>query len=225
MADIQTPQTTSTTSLAILTPSTTSKATSTPPSTNPNETKPFAFPPHYSFPPFFTLQPNPLTLSSQLQSWSSLILSYCRHNRLFTLSPVETFSSPLFTNKTLKRSLPIPSILTILHFMGSKEGGERIEWIGKPPAKEGAGSGGAGKCWVFWRRPEEWAELVLGWVEETGQKGVVLTVYEVGEGDGSRGWDFHGMDETLLVRSIRVLEKRGRASVFGEVEQLGVKFF
>lgn len=65
----------------------------------------------------------------------------------------------------------------------------------------------------------------MGWVEETGQKNVVLTMYEIGEGDGTRGWDFHGMDEVLLGRSVQVLVKRGRAQVFGEADQLGVKFF
>src|ERR1700712_1978978 len=151
---------------------------------------PFQFPPHYSFPPFFTLQPNPLTLSSQLTSWSSLILSYCRHNRIFTLSPVETFNTPLFSNTSINRKLSIPDILTILTFMSTKEGNSRIEWIGKAPSKNNPE--GAGKCWVFWRRPEEWADLILGWVEETGQRNVVLTMYEIGEGDGTRGWDFHG---------------------------------
>jgi ESCRT-II complex subunit VPS25 len=41
--------------------------------------------------------------------------------------------------------------------------------------------------WIYWRTPEEWASLVEGWVDATGQKGSVLTVYELVEGDGSRG--------------------------------------
>lgn len=117
----------------------------------------------------------------------------------------------------------------MLNWMGTKEGGGRVEWVGKPPSKSsggfGAGDIGGGRCWIFWRRPEEWADLVLRWVEEMGQRGVVLTMWELGEGDGTRGWDFHGMDEVLLQRSVQVLVKRGRAQVFGESGSEGVKFF
>ncbi|KAE9982905.1 hypothetical protein EG328_010452 [Venturia inaequalis] len=205
----------------------TSSPALTPATTITSTDKPFAFPPHYSFPPFFTLQPNPLTLSSQLASWSSLILSYCRHNRIFQLSPVETFNTELFHNETINRKLSIPDILTVLTYMSTKEGNSRVEWVGKPPGKGGAvgSDGGGGRCWIFWRRPEEWADLILRWVEEMGQRGVVLTMWELGEGDGTRGWDFHGMDEVLLQRSVGVLVKRGKAQVFGEMGAEGVKFF
>lgn len=117
----------------------------------------------------------------------------------------------------------------MLSWMGTKEGGGRVEWVGKPPSKSSGGFGGGdiggGRCWIYWRRPEEWADLVLRWVEEMGQRGVVLTMWELGEGDGTRGWDFHGMDEVLLQRSVQVLVKRGRAQVFGESGSEGVKFF
>ena len=109
----------------------------------------FPFPPHYNFPPFFTIQPNPLTRSSQLASWETLILSYHRHHRLTTLSIVEAFNTPLFNNATLNRRLSIPDIRTVLEYMASPEGGQRIEWIGKEK----------GRCWVWWRKPDEWADL------------------------------------------------------------------
>jgi ESCRT-II complex subunit VPS25 len=180
----------------------------------------FAFPDHYTFPPFFTLQPNPLTRSSQLQSWASLILTYSRHHRLFTLSVVETFNTPLFHNTALNKRLSIPDIREVLQWMSGKEGGERVEWIGKQ------GKDGGGKCWIYWRRPEEWADLIEGWVDGTGQKGVVLTLYEIGEGDATAGQEFHGIDQELLQKSLQVLVKKGRAQIFGAGDdQLGVKFF
>lgn len=39
--------------------------------------------------------------------------------------------------------------------------------------------------WVYWRTPEEWAGLVEEWVDGTGQKGTVLTLYELTEGDAT----------------------------------------
>jgi ESCRT-II complex subunit VPS25 len=37
--------------------------------------------------------------------------------------------------------------------------------------------------------------------------------------------EFHGMDPELLQRALAVLVKRGKASIFGQEDQQGVKFF
>lgn len=60
-----------------------------------------------------------------------------------------------------------------------KEG--RAEYVA-----EGGGEGGD-VVWIYWRTPEEWASLIEGWVDETAQKGTVLTLYELTEGEGTRG--------------------------------------
>ena len=41
-------------------------------------------------------------------------------------------------------------------------------------------------CWVWWRKSEEWAGIVYDWVDLTGQKGSVLTLFELEEGDATR---------------------------------------
>ena len=67
----------------------------------------------------------------------------------------------------------------MINFMRTKDDG-RAEWV----------DGKAGKgdvCWIWWRRGEEWAEMLEQWVDETGQKGSVLTLYELSEGEGTRG--------------------------------------
>lgn len=142
----------------------------------------FPFPPHYAFPPFYTLQPIPSTRSSQLLSWSSLILSYCRFHRLFTLNLTDTLSTPLFHNAHLNKRLNAQDARAVLDWMASKEGGERVEWIRESKGDEGREA----RCWVYWKRPEEWGNLVLEWVEETAQRGSVLTLYELVEGDATR---------------------------------------
>lgn len=65
--------------------------------------------------------------------------------------------------------------------MAGDEGDRRVEWIGAKGGKDG------GAVWVWWRKPEEWADVISAWVEETGQKGVVLTLYELMSGPGSKG--------------------------------------
>lgn len=182
-------------------------ATPTPPppsSTSPTGPQPFLFPPEYSFPPFFTLQTNLTTQHAQLTKWASLVLSYCRHHRIFKLSlsgTGTTTSSPsitsptpttevdttaLFHNARLNRRLALSDIRAVINFL-RKDG--RAEYITSGGSSSSGAEDGAGGdlVWIYWRTPEEWAALVEGWVDGTGQKGSVLTVYELVEGDGTRG--------------------------------------
>ena len=213
----------------------------------------FTFPREYSFPPFFTRQTNLTTHHAQLTKWSDLILSYCRHYRIFKLSlsaavPVattattagptatSTFGFPiygeadaapassgsgartaedLFHNKKLNRRLSLADAREVIEFM-RKDG--RAEYVG-------AATGGSDLVWIYWRTPEEWASLLEAWVDETGQKGVVLTLYELLEGDNSRDAEFHGLDQDLLLKALGVLSKRGKAQIFGQEDSQGVKFF
>lgn len=62
-------------------------------------------------------------------------------------------------------------------------------------------------------------------VDETGQKNVVLTLYELTESESTVSQEFHGMDPDLLQRAMSVLVKRGKAQVFGQEDEQGVKFF
>ncbi|PSN72776.1 ESCRT-II complex, vps25 subunit [Corynespora cassiicola Philippines] len=191
----------------------------------------FAFPPQYSFPPFFTLQPVLSTRTSQLQSWSTLIQSYCRHHRLFSLTLVDALPTPLFTNAALSRHLALRDARSVVHWMTTPEGGNRAEWIVAAGKRKGGAAADellqqeGGKAWIYWRRPEEWAAAIEEWVERTGQKGTVLTLYEIAEGDASRREEFYGIDAELLQKSLAVSVKRGKAQVFGSEGSEGVKFF
>jgi ESCRT-II complex subunit VPS25 len=67
--------------------------------------------------------------------------------------------------------------------------------------------------------------MIYGWVDETGQKGSVLTVYELREGEAVGSKEWVGMEEEMLKKVLGVLVKKGRAQVFGQDEGAGVKFF
>jgi len=175
----------------------------------------FVFPLIYSFPPFYSFQPNASTRASQLRHWSSLIQAYCRHYRIFKLTLVDALDSALFHNTTIRKRLSDKDAKSIIDYMVSKEGGERAEWIGTQKAA----------AWIWWRKPEEWAALLEHWVNDTGQKGTVLTLYELVEGEATERQDFHGMDTEVLHKSLNTLVKSGKAQVFGSDDQQGVKFF
>jgi ESCRT-II complex subunit VPS25 len=190
-------------------------------STTQAQGSPTAFsPPNYTlFPPFYTLQPNLTTRARQLTLWSSLITSYCAFHRIFRLS-LSALPSDLFANSTIHRALSAPDIRTVLDHLALPANGGRIEWI--PASSRGENSN---SCWVYWRTLGEWADLIYGWVDETGQKGAVLTVYEIRDGEAAQGKEWVGMDEEMLRKTLAVLVKRGKAQIFGQEDTAGVKFF
>ena len=175
----------------------------------------FAFPQIHSFPPFYTLQPNALTRASQLRSWSSLIQAYCRYHRLFKITLVDVLDSTLFHNTTIRKRLSAKDAKDVIEYMVCKDGEERAEWIGSQKAA----------AWIWWRKPEEWATLLERWVNDTGQKGTVLTLYELVNGAATEKQEFHGLDTDVLHKSLNTLVKSGKAQVFGSDDQQGVKFF
>lgn len=175
----------------------------------------FVFPKSYNFPPFFSPQPTALTRQAQLRKWSIFLQSYCRHYRIFKITIVEACETPLFHNATLKKRLSIKDAKAVIDYMVSSEGDERAEWLG--PDKS--------EAWVWWRKPEEWAALISTWVEETGQKGTVLTLYELVQGETTEKQEFYGLDMDLLRKSLNTLVKKGKAQVFGVDDRQGVKFF
>lgn len=117
---------------------------------------PFKFHSLYHFPAFFTRQPTIATRDAQLRAWSDLILSYCRHHHLWRLSVIDAIDTPLFYNSKLKKRLSLADAREVLDWMTRREGGERAEWVGKDGQKA--------LCWVYWRRPEEWAGILSDWV-------------------------------------------------------------
>ncbi|UNI22607.1 hypothetical protein JDV02_008479 [Purpureocillium takamizusanense] len=219
--------TTTTTSAAA-----TTTAAPPPSSTSPSSPSPFIFPREYHFPAFFTRQTNLTTHHAQLTKWSALVLAYARHHRLFRLALSEAADSDLFRNRRIDRRLGPADIRELVDFM-RKDG--RAEYLYSSGSSGGsasasvAGATASGRegdvVLIYWRKPEEWAAAVEAYVEETGQKGSVLTVYELTEGEGTRGTEFHGMDSEVLLKALNVLVKRGKAQIFGQEDSLGVKFF
>ncbi|KAG9239448.1 ESCRT-II complex subunit [Amylocarpus encephaloides] len=180
-------------------------------------TSPFPFPRFYNFPPFFSRQPTLQTHHSQLRKWSTLILNYCRHHRIFKLSLIDALDTELLYNKSLDKRMGIGEVREVVEFM-RKEG--RAEWAG-----EGGKGVGGNEVWIWWRNPEEWASLFYEWVDDTAQKHTVLTLYELTESEATISQEFHGMDPDLLQKALSILVKRGKAQVFGQEDQQGVKFF
>lgn len=64
----------------------------------------YVFPPIWSFPPFFTPQPNAATHAHQTTLWTALILSWARWHRVFELRAADDSTlAAVFENKAIKR--------------------------------------------------------------------------------------------------------------------------
>ncbi|TFK10719.1 Cytosolic carboxypeptidase 6 [Platysternon megacephalum] len=130
----------------------------------------FEWPWQYRFPPFFTLQPNVDTRQKQMTAWCSLVLSYCRLNKQYTMTLMEAQESPLFNNRKLQRKLPVESIQVVLEELRKKG---NLEWLDKNKSS----------FLIMWRRPEEWGKLIYQWVSKNGLTNSVFTLYELSNGD------------------------------------------
>ncbi|XP_051925921.1 vacuolar protein-sorting-associated protein 25 isoform X2 [Hippocampus zosterae] len=117
----------------------------------------FEWPWQYNFPPFFTLQPNVDTRQKQLAAWCSLALTYCRHQKLYTLDVMEAQESPVFNNRKIKRKLSMEAIQVVFEELRKKG---NLEWLDKNKSR----------CLVMWRRPEEWGKLMYQWFALVFQK-------------------------------------------------------
>ena len=131
----------------------------------------FEEPPIYSFPPFFTRQPNAQTYASQKSAWINLILQYHRAKRVWRLDVNQESLDkiPIFSNKQIRR---MSSVLCLVHRLCvfSRVGKLNLEFLKElvgEMVKEGLAEWVAGQraqVLVYWLKPEEWANLISNWV-------------------------------------------------------------
>ncbi|EMG47943.1 VPS25 Vacuolar protein-sorting-associated protein 25 [Candida maltosa Xu316] len=180
---------------------------------------PFEFPKIYSFPPLYTLQPNLTIQSQQLDSWINIILQYCQHYKITTLTlditpkksqsltsdQITTLPS-ILTNKTINRTINQEFKQKIInHLLHLK----KAEYVN--PKNPSLG------MFVYWRSLEEWGSILYDYIDETGQKGSVLTIYELtknDDGDSTVPSELINLDESFLIKVIKdYLIKQGKAQL------------
>uniref|UniRef100_A0A8V0ZH54 Vacuolar protein-sorting-associated protein 25 n=1 Tax=Gallus gallus TaxID=9031 RepID=A0A8V0ZH54_CHICK len=198
----------------------------------------FSWPWQYSFPPFFTLQPNGETRQKQLAAWCALALAYSRRQRLPAMTLREAQDSPLFANRRLQsilwaRSGPLrsplpPSLVGCLLNQLSREAAAR----GHP-----GGAGGAAQerePGVVRQEQNQFSDNVektrgMGKahlsVSKNGLTNSVFTLYELISGDDTANEEFHGLDEAMLLRALQALQQEHKAEIITLDDGRGVKFF
>ncbi|KAJ2782235.1 hypothetical protein H4R18_002379 [Coemansia javaensis] len=177
---------------------------------------PFQFPEIYSFPPFFTRQPNEDTWKEQRRQWCDLVVAFHRHHRRSSLALAEAVAEPPFANRQIRRALRVDTLREIVDELVNQG---HAAWSGPKNTRD--------TCLIFWRKPEVWAGILHRWASERGLCNTVLTLYELANGDDAADQDFHGLDHATLRRSLEALQGQGKAQLFvgSSDEDMGVKFF
>ncbi|CAD6572847.1 MAG: hypothetical protein TREMPRED_000645 [Tremellales sp. Tagirdzhanova-0007] len=174
----------------------------------------FVFPAIWSFPPFFTLQPNPTTQAHQLTLWTTLILDWARHDRVFSVNCDALDAGQVFRNKIIDRRL-LPNAMREVMSSMTKNG-----YAAPDPPKQTA------MYLLYWRKPDEWATLIHDWITANGFNASIMTFYEITDGDLSESTEFRQLPEPMLRKALESLVKRGKAQMLrgeGEAGE-GVRF-
>ncbi|GAV88498.1 ESCRT-II domain-containing protein [Cephalotus follicularis] len=171
----------------------------------------YKLPQFFNYPPYFTLQPVRDTREKQVQLWKEMIVDYCRTQKIFVIGLEDDF--PLFSNPVIQRFLSHEAREVFLSALVSDG---RAEWLDK----------GHRKCLILWHRIQDWAEIVLQFVKDNGLEDSVMTVEEIRSGIESRGTELHGVDRTVLMRALKLLENKGKLAIFKgtSADDEGVKF-
>lgn len=176
----------------------------------------FEFPKIHSFPPLYTKQPNVTILQKQLDTWCDILLAYCQHYRITSLTLQGTILHsqlelnldeipPLFENPTINRLLS--GLFREAVFKNLIQKLHRGEYMNSKRPEDG--------LLIYWRSLVEWSNLLYNYVERTGQLGQILTVYELTSlEDSGLDDDLRNIDYNLLVRILKgALIKQGKAQI------------
>ncbi|CAI5759880.1 unnamed protein product [Candida verbasci] len=179
--------------------------------------KSFEFPKIHSFPPFYTKQPNQTILNQQLESWMNIVLTYCEFYKITSLSidGIPKFKStteennalpPIFSNDEIKRNCNSEFKHLILQHLIHQH---KAEFINQKKPELG--------IYIYWRSLVGWSDLLYQYVDKTGQRGAILTIYELTQPDDSEGYipqELKNLDTEFLIKIIKeVLVKQGKAQL------------
>ncbi|XP_050433244.1 vacuolar protein-sorting-associated protein 25 [Adelges cooleyi] len=164
----------------------------------------------YNFPPFFTIQPNAETRKKQLDAWRTLLLDYCRTQKINTIDVREGDRLAVFNNATISRKLSPEAITTVLESLQKTGNAEPLD---KSKTR-----------WhVFWHTLDEWASIVYKWAQDNAMLNSVCTFYEIATNDSCG--EVNGIEDSVLIKVLKILERQQRAEILTLDGGSGVKFF
>lgn len=171
--------------------------------------EPFTFPAFFSYPPYFTLQPNKDTQTKQVELWKQLLLQYSKAKRKYKYYLTEDACAP-FHNPSIQRSLSLEGRQAVCRALIA-EG--KAEWASKDCTV----------VLVTLQPVKQWADTILTVVRTRFTTSIVM-VEELHSGEDAHGTELEGLPEELVRKALKVLEKDGRVTMFSTDKGTGVKF-
>ncbi|CAH7674787.1 ESCRT-II complex subunit-domain-containing protein [Phakopsora pachyrhizi] len=188
----------------------------------------FKFPSIYSFPPFFTKQPNQSTWSHQSSLWQDLIRSYCKFNRIFKIELNDSIIEDLelFNNRTISRKLNLETLISIFDLMvqnGQAEYYPNRSALNQPNSKLQPTF-----VLIYFSSLSNWSNQIYDYILSNGLTNSIMTFNELIEIEDLQ---LTGIDAVVLKKILNCLVKGNKAKIFkgssdgvgGENE--GIKFF
>lgn len=191
----------------------------------------FSLPPIYQFPPLFTRQPNKSIRNKQIATWIDIILTNCERCRIWVTNKngdmkltnkdtglIETVN--IFQNSEINRSCSQIFINEIWATMQRQN--QILNKDGKPPIFINSNSNNTtendenfndDEFFILWKSLDQWANEILDWFERTTQLNKVVTFYEIVSNEDNSNESFYSMPESLLFLILKILVKRGRATM------------
>lgn len=180
----------------------------------------------YQFPPLFTRQPNQSIRNKQIETWINIILTNCERRKIWTITKqgnmkiidpetqqvttinifhntsIDRFCSPIFINEI---------------WQAMQKQGQLLNRDGKDVNMLINDDGhGDEEFFILWKSLELWANDILDWFERTTQLNKVVTFYEIVSSEDNVNESFYSMPESLLYQILKILIKRGRATMLKE---------
>ncbi|KAA1101153.1 hypothetical protein PGT21_009201 [Puccinia graminis f. sp. tritici] len=201
----------------------------------------FKFPSIFSFPPFFTKQPNQQTWAHQASLWQQIILSYCRYHRVFKLDVSNSSTtlleeSELFSNPSISRRLNADAIFSVFEIMVQSGTAEYYPTRPSNPTKQNQGTSATATTRTYmlihYDSPTTWADRIYDYISSNGLTNSVMTLHELTSPDHQPSdHPLVGLDPIILRKALTILVKGGKAKLFkGSIDGVagdgdGVKFF
>ena len=113
-----------------------------------------------------------------MKMWSDLILAFCKHRGVYTISLGELYASPICQNSALNRRLSMESLLKVGEWMQANKFGEFTA-----ASRE--------SLFVYWRSLQEIAQAIHRWADSTGRIGSVETVLDLTDDSSNRNEIFY----------------------------------
>lgn len=78
---------------------------------------------------------------------------------------------------------------------------------------------------IYWITLDDLANFVYRWAADNAMTNTVCTLFEITNGDMSAGQEFHELDQGVLLKALKLLEKSGKCELISFDDNEGVKFF